>query len=1369
MAISTNGLQLVRLAGAVFNQRLSASDYSEILASNKTAAELDAWANAAVASEFRNKTTTDIAKAVLANVGLSSVAGLEAWVAGQLNAGGGVAKAGATMIALLNDYSNMNTTEAIYGASVVAFNAKVANSQAQSQTAGTATGTFAAVTAVAPSERGATFTLTGGIDSIEGGSGGDTITGTISATATLTSLNAGDTINGGAGNDTFISSIASATTTLSGVSITDVETIRVQNSTAAISTLDMSISKGYTSLENYASSASSTVGFSNVSKISDAAMRYGSSDLTITYLSATVTGAADSQNLTLEGAQGGVFTSSGIESLNIKTATTDSGSSSSFSTLSAGTANTANKATIAATNKLYMTLSDTSLKTIDLTGSTATTGIDISAAVAAQAINVTGGSGNDTLVITGVGTSDSIDGGDGTDTLRFVATDNTTTGTTGTTALGGVKNFEAANGVVAAVTGATTYAISSKAVTGISTYSASLTSTDLVTAQGGAVAATLGLTVPQAAATVSVSTARTNEFNANTTYVAAADTVLTIAPDTDTAADTVTVNFSGFGNAIATGLTANNYAYGLGTLTVASHEAVTINSNQNTGGTASGNSLELLTASGAKTLTIGGTVDLQVNSMGAASLLKTIDASGLSANRVFFVDSTDGNATVSAATAVTTAANTLNTTGRNITLGGGNNVVQTGAGGDTVTGGAGNDVIFTGFTGTATTVALGDVISGGLGDDSIIVGARVDRLTNNFNAGTTPAILNSSGTPTAVLAAASAGQNVSGGAGNDTISAYISALTNADTINGGEGTDTLRLVFAGTTTLSVNGASSSPLKNVSNVESINLFSFAPGATADSATVTITDAGLNSLGGSVAFSAYGGSTGATDVVAVDASGVLASGGTISLAPATGNSGNIYYVGGMATDKFTGGSGADSVIFNNPYALSNVDTLAGGTGSDTLYLNSASNPIILSAAQLTNVTGFESINVGGFSAYSAVGGTVTASASTNAVTLTIDEVFASGNAANSSGAVSIIRGATDTGALTVNASTATTAVSVTGGIGSDTITGGAGADTITGNAGSDSLSGGAGNDVFAYAADATIGTKINGGDGADSIRVTADANLTGATITEVEAVSVATGITGTFSADQLSSTTVLADVGTIAISVTGTGYNASAYTVAGSRVATNTLGVTTSVASPSAAESFGTTVIGSPYADVIVGGGAADTISGGAGVDTITGGAGLDVITTGSGADIINFGQVESSRDTITDFAVGAGGDIIDVSSAGALTALGALVAQVAGGTTAAVAHANNTILFLSSATRAAFNDQAEITAAFAAGAEFAAPAIGDTNLVFVSATDDGATHVYKLAAGLDTDFGDANEVLLVGILNGVTVARAAAMTAANFQA
>ena len=83
MAIATNGIQLVRIAGAVFNQQLSATDYSEILAANKSAAELDAWANAAVAAEFKGKTTTNIATTLLANLGLSSVVGLDAWVAAQ--------------------------------------------------------------------------------------------------------------------------------------------------------------------------------------------------------------------------------------------------------------------------------------------------------------------------------------------------------------------------------------------------------------------------------------------------------------------------------------------------------------------------------------------------------------------------------------------------------------------------------------------------------------------------------------------------------------------------------------------------------------------------------------------------------------------------------------------------------------------------------------------------------------------------------------------------------------------------------------------------------------------------------------------------------------------------------------------------------------------------------------------------------------------------------------------------------------------------------------------------------------------------------------------------------------------------------------
>jgi len=155
MAIPTNGIQLVRIAGAAFNQQLSAAEYSEVLMVNKTAADLAVWANAAVATSFKGKTTTDISKAVLANVGLSTVPGLEAWLTGQLNGGGGFANAGATLLGLLDGYANMSPTDPIYGASVVTFNTKVDNSQKASQTAGTASGTYAAVSSMTAAQQAA--------------------------------------------------------------------------------------------------------------------------------------------------------------------------------------------------------------------------------------------------------------------------------------------------------------------------------------------------------------------------------------------------------------------------------------------------------------------------------------------------------------------------------------------------------------------------------------------------------------------------------------------------------------------------------------------------------------------------------------------------------------------------------------------------------------------------------------------------------------------------------------------------------------------------------------------------------------------------------------------------------------------------------------------------------------------------------------------------------------------------------------------------------------------------------------------------------------------------------------------------------------
>ena len=210
------------------------------------------------------------------------------------------------------------------------------------------------------------------------------------------------------------------------------------------------------------------------------------------------------------------------------------------------------------------------------------------------------------------------------------------------------------------------------------------------------------------------------------------------------------------------------------------------------------------------------------------------------------------------------------------------------------------------------------------------------------------------------------------------------------------------------------------------------------------------------------------------------------------------------------------------------------------------------------------------------------------------------------------------------------------------------------------------------------------------------------------------------------------------------------------------------LTTGVLNVSFANEAGSavTVIGGGGADTIVGGGQADTLLGNAGDDVFTGGAGADTITTGIGSDILHL----SAADIVTDFTHANGGDIIDVSTIGN-TALGALVPQVADASTGAVAHADNTVLFLSSATNAAYDTKAEIAGAFAAGAEFAAVVAADENTLIISAADTGHSYVWSLIeATADTSLAAGGDtVTLVGVLEGISAAEAAAMVAGNFQA
>lgn len=238
--------------------------------------------------------------------------------------------------------------------------------------------------------------------------------------------------------------------------------------------------------------------------------------------------------------------------------------------------------------------------------------------------------------------------------------------------------------------------------------------------------------------------------------------------------------------------------------------------------------------------------------------------------------------------------------------------------------------------------------------------------------------------------------------------------------------------------------------------------------------------------------------------------------------TGGSGNDTITGGSGNDYIGGGAGAD--VINAGGGLDNI--LGAGQGADAITHNTAGSLAI-------TVTG------------------------TDAVTLTASVV----------GAAAISLTGVNT---TVNASTSSAAVSLTGNTGndsltggsdSDTISGGTGADTITGGAGADSLVGGDGNDVLRFASGSELAadTTVLGGANDDTIEITAaDLTIVDANFTKVD--SVVTLVLSGASSAVLGSSATAAGIATVrtgagATSVTRT--DATSITVDANLLANNTL--------------------------------------------------------------------------------------------------------------------------------------------------------------------------------------------------------------------
>ena len=977
MAITTNGLQLARIAGAVFNQHLSASDYSEILAANTTAAALDAWANAAVAAEFRNKTTTDIAKAVLANVGLSSVAGLEAWVAGQLNAGGGVAKAGASLLAMLNDYSNMSTTEAIYGASVVTFNAKTANSQALSQTAGTPTGTYAAVSIAAKSS---SITLTTGTDNKTTGSGDDTFDAGINSSS-LQTLNSGDRLDGGAGTDELIAVVNS---TVTPTSIAGIENITVSNvSTTTVAVVDFTNATGIQNLTNQASTFGLTL--SGISKTTNVTVRDTSAATqTVTY--SDVSGTADSATVKVQNLSGSAsLVVAGVETLTLNSL----GTVSNVVGLTATSTKTLN-----VTGAAGVTLGTlgTTINSVDASLNTGTLANGISLTTAAiGTTTVIGAAGNDSLTLGASTGADSVSAGDGNDTVIFTANFTTAdsvdggNGSTDTLTL-----YTVTDAVTASAAVPTTYKVTgfeTITVGGVgATYGTGLASGGSITAANiSATATTLNIATTGATATYDVLVGAgtvvgpAGSFTLGLGGSVASNTakLLGALTVTDTGAaitDSITIK-----NNAATGTGTANYSVWNGQNIVSSgYETVTLTSGSTAGGVA--NAFGTVTVTG----DTGGTTAETVNFSGANIVTvgvitaDIVDASGLTAT------GTSAAPTITMTTA-STATKVTGSAGIDVLFGAASSAssVYGGAGNDTINGGTGNDVLL-GETGD-------DTLIGSTGNDSIDGGTGNDRVETGSGL--------------------AAGDTITGGDGTDTLAITSDVTDNASGMSAVSGFEVLEIASGGTDTITMSNFTNSQTftrvdyaentggtVTVDNVPtSVTDIRILAGASADMLVFDrLIDNSTNSVtissrtGANTAITAltandeetinFSGLTAADDLtltnftatdlktlnITGDADFVVTVGNAISStllatldasastgavtvtntsnavqATVTGGTGILTYNGGAAADSISGGSSGDF--------------LNGGTGADTINGNAGNDSI-------TGALGADVINVG-----------------------------------------------------------------------------------------------------------------------------------------------------------------------------------------------------------------------------------------------------------------------------------------------------------------------------------------------------------------------------------------------------------------------
>ena len=518
------------------------------------------------------------------------------------------------------------------------------------------------------------------------------------------------------------------------------------------------------------------------------------------------------------------------------------------------------------------------------------------------------------------------------------------------------------------------------------------------------------------------------------------------------------------------------------------------------------------------------------------------------------------------ASGMTGAVNVTGSAGNNSLIGSdGDDILDGGSGNDTLNGGAGDDTLV-GGAGNDTYVvdSVGDVVdealSGTAGGVDLVQSAitftlathgNVERLTltGGVNRDGTGNALNNvliGNSGNNVLSGDDGNDQLFGGAGGDTLNGeagndILNGEAGNDTLDGGIGTDTMA------------GGLGDDAYVVDAATEIVIEALNAGTDSVSASVnhtlranveylTLTGGALNGTGNNL-----------NNVIAgTNGNNVLT--GLAGNDTMDGGDGDDVLNGGAGVDSQQGGNGHDVFLIGSPVEFAAGETIDGGADTDTLrYIGAAG---ILTLTNL--VTNLEQVQIA-----NAVGGT------------------------------------TGTAAVNINAVAVGNSLTIIGNNGANVLTGTAFVDTLTGNGGNDRLDGGTGDDT------------MSGGAGNDTYVVDGVGDVVD------EALS---GAAGGVDVVQSAITFTLATHG-----------NVEHLTLLGSAL-------------DGTGNALNNTLTGNSADNILTGAAGNDTLTGNGGFDTLDGGAGADRMAGGLGNDTY---VIDNASDTVTE-ALNAGTDLVQAT-------------------------------------------------------------------------------------------------------------------------